>query len=141
MASRDRAVIPGHYGLVPNWSTLERELHKVEGSSFKGFQIRYYWRDLEPTKDAYDFSAIEADLKVLTDRGLRLVVQLQDKSFSATPGVPGYLLQDPTYGGGVLPQGPNASMPLLWNQQVLGREQACSTRSQKGSTTSPISKP
>ncbi|WP_207916307.1 hypothetical protein [Iodobacter fluviatilis] len=62
---------------------------------FSGAQIVYKWRDLEPTKGHYDFSAIKADIVNLNSINKKLWIQLQEKCFSLSPNVPAYLLQDP----------------------------------------------
>ena len=35
----------------------------LETKAFEGAQLKYTWRELEPEKDAYDFSAIRQDPK------------------------------------------------------------------------------
>jgi hypothetical protein len=63
--------------------------------------LKYTWRQLEPEKDSYDFSAIREDLAFLTSRGKRLFVQLQDVSFdSSIVNVPRYLLRETQDNGG-----------------------------------------
>jgi hypothetical protein len=84
----------------------DRELIKeassfFEAKAFEGAQVTYSWRQLEPTKDEYDFSAIREDLAFLTSRGKKLFVQLQDVTFSESRiNVPLYLLSDAEYNGG-----------------------------------------
>jgi hypothetical protein len=76
-----------------------------ETKQLEGAQVAYTWRQLEPEKDAYDFSRLREDLALLTSRGKKLFVQLQDVSFSeARVNVPGYLLRDPIYNGGAARQ-------------------------------------
>ena len=73
----------------------------LETKAFEGAQIKYTWRELEPEKDVYDFSAIRSDLAFLTSQGKKLFIQLQDSSFDpSTILVPRYLLQDKIYNGG-----------------------------------------
>ena len=73
----------------------------LETKAFEGAQIKYTWRELEPEKDAYDFSAIRQDLAFLTSKGKRLFIQLQDSSFdNSIVNVPRYLLQESQYHGG-----------------------------------------
>jgi hypothetical protein len=73
----------------------------LETKAFEGAQIKYTWRELEPEKDAYDFSAIRQDLAFLTSKGKRLFIQLQDSSFdNSIVNVPRYLLQENQYNGG-----------------------------------------
>jgi len=67
----------------------------------EGAQVAYTWRQLEPRKDEYDFSRIREDLALLTARGKKLFIQLQDVSFYEDRiNVPDYLLNDPVYNGG-----------------------------------------
>lgn len=65
-----------------------------------GAQIRYMWRQLEPAKGEYDFSAIEEDLKFLQGKGKKLFIQVQDVTWAPRPPVPDYLLKDSAYHGG-----------------------------------------
>ena len=73
----------------------------LEMKIFEGAQVRYTWRQLEPKKGEYDFSAIREDLEFLESKGKKLFIQLQDVSFSEKwIPVPRYLLDDPRYNGG-----------------------------------------
>jgi hypothetical protein len=73
--------------------------------TLEGAQVTYTWRQMEPQKDAYDFSMIREDLVLLDAHGKRLWIQIQDVSFdSSRINVPRYLLQDPIYNGGAAPQ-------------------------------------
>src|SRR5687768_5106880 len=73
----------------------------LDTKALEGAQLKYSWRQLEPEKDAYDFSMIREDLAFLTSRGKKLFIQLQDVTFSPSHvNVPPYLLRDPTYNGG-----------------------------------------
>lgn len=73
----------------------------LETNRFEGAQVAYFWRQLEPAKDQYDFSLIQEDLELLDRHGKKLWVQLQDVSFSERRNpVPKYLMQDPKYHGG-----------------------------------------
>ena len=70
--------------------------------TFEGAQIKYTWRELEPSKDRYDFTAIHDDLAFLTRHGKRLFIQIQDVSFDPSiVNVPEYLRRDPDYHGGI----------------------------------------
>ena len=40
----------------------------LESNAFDGAQLRYVWKELEPSRDVYDFSSIRSDLEVLTER-------------------------------------------------------------------------
>lgn len=71
---------------------------------FAGAQIMYTWRQLEPQRGDYDFSAIETDLAYLQSHGKQLFVQLQDATFyDRYVAAPEYLLSD-EFGGGVVQQ-------------------------------------
>lgn len=73
----------------------------LETPAFEGAQVSYSWRQLEHTKDEYDFSEIREDLKFLNSHGKKLWIQFQDVTFSPKRiSVPKYLLEDPKYNGG-----------------------------------------
>jgi hypothetical protein len=73
----------------------------IETRAFEGAQLKYTWRELEPDKDSYDFSAIHKDLMFLTSKGKKLFMHIQDVSFDPSiVNVPRYLLQDSQYHGG-----------------------------------------
>ena len=73
----------------------------LDTKAFEGAQVAYFWRQLEPGKDEYDFKLIREDLAFLKSHGKKLWVQLQDVSFSERwIPVPKYLLEDPKYHGG-----------------------------------------
>ena len=73
----------------------------LETKTFEGAQLKYTWRELERGKDGYDFSSIQRDLTMLTSKGKKLFIQLQDASFDPTIlNVPRYLLNDARYHGG-----------------------------------------
>src|SRR6187401_2541265 len=65
---------------------FDRDRERIEEKSFlttkafEGAQLKFTWRELEPEKDRYDFTALRHDLDFLTRRGKRLFVQLQDSS-------------------------------------------------------------
>jgi hypothetical protein len=73
----------------------------LETKALEGAQVTYPWRQLEPGKDEYDFSAIREDLAFLNSKGKKLFIQLQDVTFSEERiNVPRYLLRDAVYNGG-----------------------------------------
>lgn len=77
----------------------------LETKAFEGAQLKYTWKELEPEKDKYDFSAIEKDLAFLNSKGKKLFIQLQDVTFDpASIFVPQYLRDDKEYHGGVAQQ-------------------------------------
>jgi len=113
---------PGHYMLVWRGYT-NRHFDTIAESHFKGAQVRYDWRDLEPQKGVYDFSRIESDLKYLESSGKRLVIQLMDRRFHSNGrSLPDYLYEDEIYHGGTEPfKNKGGSVARLWDQAVLGR--------------------
>jgi hypothetical protein len=77
----------------------------LQTGALEGAQVAYSWRQLEPRKDEYDFTAIREDLEFLTSKGKKLFVQLQDVTFSESlVNVPRYLLEDAAYNGGAAKQ-------------------------------------
>src|SRR5262249_47411186 len=80
---------------------LKEDSEFLETKVLEGAQVAYSWRQLEPLKDQYDFSAVREDLAFLTSKGKRLFIQIQDVTFSESRiNVPLYLLSDPQYHGG-----------------------------------------
>jgi hypothetical protein len=65
-----------------------------------GAQLMFTWRELEPERDRYDFTALRARLEFLERHGKRLWIQLQDVSFNERVFVPEYLLTDSAFHGG-----------------------------------------
>jgi hypothetical protein len=92
---------------VHHYVFFNRDRERISDAEFvgtkalEGAQLKYTWRELEPEKDAYDFSAIQHDLVFLTSKGKRLFIQIQDASFDPTVfNIPRYLLKDARYNGG-----------------------------------------
>lgn len=74
----------------------------LQNQCINGVQIIYSWRQLEPQKDVYDFSKIEADLDFLSKIHKKLFIQIQDRSFSPDVfNVPDYIRKNKAYHGGV----------------------------------------
>ncbi|KFF25928.1 hypothetical protein [Chryseobacterium vrystaatense] len=98
-----------------------------------GVQIVYNWRALETSKDVYDFSRIESDLKYLTSLDRKLFIQLQDRFFEPEARyIPDYILNEKEYTGGLVPQydNPGENKPIgngwvtqQWNPAVQKRYQ------------------
>ena len=65
-----------------------------------GAQLTYTWRQLEPERDAYDFSGIREQLAILDQHGKKLFIQLADVTFTERVPVPDYLRADSTFHGG-----------------------------------------
>ncbi|HEX7906265.1 MAG TPA: hypothetical protein VF487_20465 [Chitinophagaceae bacterium] len=108
----------------------DRELIKdhplLSHSMFKGAQIMYSWRQLEPKKGKYDFSILQEDYKYLKNFKKKLFVTLQDVTFNAIrKAVPDYILTA-EYDGGAVEQYNNDGKPggwvaKRWNKKVRER--------------------
>lgn len=105
----------------------------IERPDIGGAQVVYNWKSLEPSEGQYDFSPIEADLKLLQSLHKQLFIQVQDRFFDIrAKNIPDYL-QTADYGGGLTPQyeNPEAKTPkaygwvaLEWNDKLRARYQA-----------------
>jgi hypothetical protein len=93
---------------------------------FKGAQAMYAWRELEPQKGKYDFSALKKDYEYLKKFGKQIFIQLQDASFNPKyKTTPDYLFTD-EYNGGVTLQynddgKPEGWVAKRWNKKVRER--------------------
>lgn len=65
-----------------------------------GAQLTWTWRELEPERDRYDFTAIRDQIDRLRRHGKRLFVQISDVTFTERVPVPDYLLSDTAFHGG-----------------------------------------
>ena len=82
---------PGHYVALAASNDAEPAIRRALRPGVAGVEIRYSWRELEPVRDVYDFSAIAADLVVTQESGAQLVVFITDKSFTDERMTPEYL--------------------------------------------------
>jgi len=93
---------------------------------FEGAQIMYSWRQLEPTKNRYDFSIIFDDYNYLKSNGKKLFIQLQDATFSSKyKALPDFMISE-EYDGGQTRQMNNKEKPegfvaKRWNRKVQER--------------------
>ena len=93
---------------------------------FKGAQIMYSWRDLEPRKGLYDFSILKEDYEYLKKYGKKIFIQLQDATFNPNyKAIPEYLFTDEYEGGAVLQYNdegkPDGWVAKRWNKKVRER--------------------
>lgn len=116
---------------------LDANRQILERTDIGGVQIVYNWRQLEPEKGKYDFSAIEKDLATATSLKKKIFIQVQDRFFEPTAkNVPDYLMADSVYDGGLAPQfdNPGENKPvgygwvaMQWNPAVRHRYQSLLT--------------
>ena len=84
--------------------SAQNHIQQLHHKHIDGAQIIYSWKTLEPTKNHYNFSAIQRDLGVLKAMHKKLFIQIQDKSFQLNNiPVPNYLLSY-KYQGGIAKQ-------------------------------------
>ena len=92
---------------------------------FKGAQIMYSWKQLEPEKGKYNFSIIKEDYAYLLSHGKKLFIQLQDGTFdSKYDAVPKYLKTNEYDGGSVIQYAenkPDGWVAKRWNAKVQNR--------------------
>jgi hypothetical protein len=94
---------------IKNFIFFELERERIQETSFlnnehiAGAQLKYMWRELEPTENQYNLELIQNDLDFLTSKGKKLFIQLQDVTFDTNllKPVPDYLITDYRYHGGV----------------------------------------
>jgi hypothetical protein len=117
-ASSARKFHPGHYVLFRSSdkaSTTADDLSVVgpkiiadttpdgtdglDDNGVRGFVKRYRWRDLDKGGGAYDLSAISADLDTAASWGKRLIVMIEDRTYTTTNPMPDYLTPDSIPGG------------------------------------------
>lgn len=92
----ERKFHAGHYVALTLSDDDEVAMRRALRPGVAGVQKRYSWRELEPAKDVYDFSAIAADLVVMDEAGAQLVAFVNDKSFRDERFTPEYLWADYT---------------------------------------------
>ena len=83
---------PGHYITVPNYADKDMVVQEISSvSAIRGVQLRYEWKELEPQKDVYDFSKIDADIAKFSLVNKKLVIFLMTKSFVDSSALPPYM--------------------------------------------------
>jgi hypothetical protein len=71
---------PGHYITIPGYAdknVVSQEISSI--AAIRGVQIRYNWKELEPSKGVYDFSKIDSDLEMFQKINKKLVIFLMTK--------------------------------------------------------------
>jgi hypothetical protein len=99
-AQAARAPRPAQYIFFRDEHERLAEPSFLNNANIAGAQLTFSWRELEPARDRYDFASLRGRLAFLQRHGKRLVVQLQDNSFSERQLVPDYLLTDTAFHGG-----------------------------------------
>lgn len=94
--------------------------------AFKGAQIMYAWKDLEPEKGHYDFTMIREDVEYLNWHHKKLFIQLQDATFNPNYiAAPTYLLSGEYDNGAILQYNdhgePDGWVTKRWNKKVRER--------------------
>ena len=75
----------------------------LNNEQITGAQLKYMWKELEPTENHYNLDLIQDDLDFLASKGKKLFIQLQDVTFDTawSKPVPNYLITDKRYHGGI----------------------------------------
>lgn len=98
----------------------------LNNSTFSGAQIMYSWKQLETSKNVYDFSIIKKDYEYLKSKNKKLFIQLQDATFDPKySAVPTYL-KTKEYDGGETNQVDDKGIiqgrvAKRWNKNVQNR--------------------
>jgi hypothetical protein len=83
---------------------IARDLHDaLTTPGARGFWFSVDWRTVEIGDGKYDWSLIDDNVKVARDLGLKVIVQVADRSFDATDILPAYFPAEyriPSSGGG-----------------------------------------
>ena len=116
---------PGHYVTIEsgkNTDLTDAFITVLKKPGVVGLQVRYTWRELEISKGVYDFSKIQKHLDLLSKQDMKLVVFLEDKSFSGAlpPPTPEYLQGTPY----TLPNIPGGYSAVRWNPVVRAQFKA-----------------
>ena len=81
-AEAARKYHPGHYIAVMRGNDSHATMTASIRPGVTGIMKRYTWRSLEPKQGAYDFSEIRRDLDWASAYGMKLVVMIEDKTFT-----------------------------------------------------------
>ncbi|NCU41738.1 MAG: hypothetical protein EOM19_03365 [Candidatus Moranbacteria bacterium] len=122
-ANADTKWYPGHYIFIAD-ANLEGMYSQVgDIPSIRGVQRSYYWDELEPTKDNYDFSKITNEANYLRERGWKMIIQIQTRTFgkgTQNQKIPAYL-KTATYNYGAYYAESGASTVLYGDAKVFER--------------------
>lgn len=134
-----RAFRPGHYLTIGQNNGRRGTYYKVSGASpnlltlpgVRGVQVRFQWRDLEPTPGAFTFGPVQASYDD-ADRSIRaelwrvaqnnscLIVLIEDKTFNGQNPMPSDLDTDPLHVQAIS----GGYCAVRWNTTVQSRFRA-----------------
>jgi hypothetical protein len=100
MAAASAVARPASYVFFRRDHERIAEKSFLSNPNIAGAQLTYTWRELEPERDRYDLRSLRDRLAFLQQHGKRLVVQVQDVSFSDSILIPPYLTSDTAFHGG-----------------------------------------
>jgi len=72
---------PGQGAMLLQGNDNQAAMKKFLVAGLRHMQKRYYWRDLEPTKDSYNFTELASDIAWCAANGCLLTAMIQDKTF------------------------------------------------------------
>lgn len=128
---------PGHYFMIyksnkynPSyWKGVSGDLEST--TALKGIEVKFNWRELEPTQGKYNFTGIDFLLNKLKPTSKKLILLFELKTFNLGPAhVPDYILQNAIYDGGVQAYTQFGSTTKfgdvikIWNANVMNRFEA-----------------
>jgi hypothetical protein len=112
---------PGHYVAMMRGNHSQTAMTEAVKTGLpRGIEKRYTWRSLEPTPGCYDFREVVRDLMWCSERGLQLVVYVEDKTFTDENPAPDYLSGYSVRN--TAKPSPGFTM-IRWNPYVIERQQ------------------
>ena len=126
---------PGHYVTIANYNSKLLDdtaasstdgpafMQTMKNSGVKGIMVRYYWKDLESTKDNYtQLSRVKKHLDLAHSYGLKFIILIEDREYDGRPSpLPAYLMANDDYYYRNVTGSYNAT---LWNNFVHERLKA-----------------
>jgi len=110
-----RQQYPGHYISMVRTDDQNDMVDSLR-PGVAGIQKRWHWRQLEPSFDNYDFSEVESDLDLMAANGARLIVFVEEKTFTNVIPTPPYLHDEYT-----APNKPGGYTSIRWDPYVVER--------------------
>ncbi len=100
---------PGHYVTLSHNDSFKLDdnpnknddgpvfVQKLKDDGVKGLVVRYPWKEFEPTQGNYNYVRVKKHLDLVQSKGLKMVVFVDDKSFSGAATVPDYIKNNSNY--------------------------------------------